>query len=93
MNGKQSPGPEHCPDHPATMFDAACDRFEAAWPVGRRPRIERTKRGCAVTHILSSELGRESQEPVRATRPNPTIFSEKCPGSQPGSDKRVEVGA
>jgi serine/threonine protein kinase len=28
------------PDHPALRLDAACDRFEAAWRDGRRPRIE-----------------------------------------------------
>ena len=27
-------------DHPALRLDAACDRFEAAWRAGRRPRIE-----------------------------------------------------
>ena len=26
--------------HPALRLDAACDRFEAAWRTGRRPRIE-----------------------------------------------------
>jgi eukaryotic-like serine/threonine-protein kinase len=40
MNGQQPTGPEHRPDHPALRLDAACDRFEAAWKKGQRPRIE-----------------------------------------------------
>jgi eukaryotic-like serine/threonine-protein kinase len=40
MNVEQPTGPEHRPDHPALRLDAACDRFEAAWKEGRRPRIE-----------------------------------------------------
>jgi hypothetical protein len=46
MNGEQSTGPEHQPDQPAIMFNATCDRFETAWWEGRRPRIEKTDRGC-----------------------------------------------
>jgi serine/threonine protein kinase len=40
MNGEQPTGPDRQPDHPALRLDAACDRFEAAWKEGRRPRIE-----------------------------------------------------
>ena len=40
MNVEQPTGPEHRPDHPALRLDAACDRFDAAWKEGRRPRIE-----------------------------------------------------
>jgi serine/threonine protein kinase len=40
MNVEQPTGPEQRPDHPALRLDAACDRFEAAWKEGRRPRIE-----------------------------------------------------
>jgi serine/threonine-protein kinase len=40
MNGELPIGPEHRPDHPALRLDAACDRFEATWRQGRRPRIE-----------------------------------------------------
>jgi tetratricopeptide (TPR) repeat protein/tRNA A-37 threonylcarbamoyl transferase component Bud32 len=40
MNREQTTGPGHRPDHPALRLDAACDRFEADWREGRRPRIE-----------------------------------------------------
>jgi hypothetical protein len=30
MNGEQSTGAEQCPDRPAIMLNAACDRFETA---------------------------------------------------------------
>jgi Flp pilus assembly protein TadD/tRNA A-37 threonylcarbamoyl transferase component Bud32 len=40
MSGEPSTDLEHRPDHLALRLDAACDRFEAAWREGRRPRIE-----------------------------------------------------
>ncbi len=40
MNGERPTGEEHRPVHPAIVFDAACDRFAAAWRDGQRPRIE-----------------------------------------------------
>ncbi len=40
MNDRTVAGSADRLDHPALRLDAACDRFEAAWRAGHRPRIE-----------------------------------------------------
>ncbi|HWE38619.1 MAG TPA: serine/threonine-protein kinase [Isosphaeraceae bacterium] len=40
MNDQTTAGPDGPLIHPVLRFDALCDRFEAAWRAGRRPRIE-----------------------------------------------------
>ena len=40
MDGEPTAGPGSLPLTLAGQVDAACDRFEAGWKAGQRPRIE-----------------------------------------------------
>jgi serine/threonine-protein kinase len=75
MDGELSPGSESLPLTLAGRVDAACDRFEADWKAGRRPRIEaylaaaaESERPALLRELLMLELefrARSGEHPTR----------------------------
>jgi serine/threonine protein kinase/ABC-type branched-subunit amino acid transport system substrate-binding protein len=63
MNEAHGPGEEMLPPSLAARVDAACDRFEAAWQAGQRPRVEdylgdapEPERSVLLRHLIAVDI-------------------------------------
>ncbi|HEX8200954.1 MAG TPA: serine/threonine-protein kinase, partial [Isosphaeraceae bacterium] len=90
MDGVPANDPESLPLSQARRVNAACERFEAAWRAGRRPRIEEElgpapepERPALLTELiaLEVELRRGAGE-----RPTPQEYRERFPEFAPRID-------
>jgi serine/threonine-protein kinase len=80
---RQPDDPGH-PVSPARRIDAACDRFEAAWRAGRRPRIEdlvaeaaEPERPALLRELIALEV---ELRRGRGEQPTPGEYLDRCPG-------------